>query len=151
MTAKEITQKQFEEAIKIAFTEDRLIFQFYDNNVKVETVEDIVKDIVRKVSHFTGATLMGIYEGNELIGYFVYRGRILISFAMAMKYRVRKYLRDFFNIINKELKKDFVAYIWKKNIRAIKWLQKNGLEAFDYSDDIVKFCCPAKETNYQLN
>ncbi len=151
MTTKEITYNTFEEAIRVSFKEDLHIFDFYDPNVKVGTVKDIVNDITRKVSHFAGAKLRGVYEGTELIGYFVYQGRILISFSLAIKYRVRKYLRDFFNLINKELKKDFVVYLWKRNVRAIKWLQKNGLDAFEYADDMVKLCCPVKETNHSLN
>lgn len=151
MTTKEISYKELEKAIKIAFIEDKKIFALYDPHVKVETVEDIVVDIVRKVSHFTGAKLIGVYENDELVGYFVYRGKILISFSIAMTYRVRKYLREFFQLMNKELKKDFVVYLWRRNSRAIRWLEKNGLEGFEFTDDIVKLCCPVKATNHSLN
>lgn len=148
MTSKEITYTLLGKAIEVAFKEDKHIYSLYDPNVKVETLEDIVKDIPRKIKGFKSPILRGVYEKEELIGYFVYQGKMLISFSIAMKYRVRKYLREFFNLINKELKGDFVCYLWKRNLRAIKYLQKNGLEVFDYAEDVAKLCTPVKEIVY---
>jgi hypothetical protein len=148
MIAKEITYSQLDKAIEIAFMEDKHIYSLYDPNVKIETVQDIVWDIPRKIKGFNNPILRGVYERDELIGYFVYQGKMLISFSMAMKYRTRKYLREFFNLINKELKGEFVCYLWKRNLRAIKWLQKNGLEVFDYMEDVAKLCSPVKEIVY---
>ena len=146
MTTKEITYHQLSQAVRIAFQNDIQIISLYDPNVEINSIEDIVIDIPRKIKTFASAVLIGVYEKNELIGYFAYQGRILISFSIAVEYRQRKYLREFFYLINKELKKDFVCYLWKKNGRACKWLQKNGMEAYDFADHIVKFVCPIKES-----
>lgn len=146
MTTKEITYPLLEQAIRIAYREDRKIVDFYDSNVVVNSVGDIVTDIVRKIKGFEAPVLRGVYEKNCLIGYFVYQGKMLISFSISVRYRVRKYLREFFGLINKELKKDFVCFLWRRNKRAIRWLEKNGLEAFDYTIDIVKLVSPVKES-----
>lgn len=148
MTTKKITYDQLTDAVRIAFTDDRSIYSMYNPNVKVECLEDIVQDIPSKIKTFRSAILVGVYERNKLVGYFAYQGRTLISFSLAVKYRVRKYLREFFNLINKELKKDFVTYLWKRNSRAIRFLQKHGMEAYEYADDIVKLVCPTNELIY---
>lgn len=148
MTIKIITYNQLSEAVRIAFYEDQAIYSMYNPNVKVECLEDIVKDIPSKIKTFSSAILVGIYERDELVGYFAYQGRILISFSLAVKYRVRKYLREFFNIINKELKKDFVVYLWKRNSRATRFLEKHGMEVYEYGPDIVKIICPTNELIY---
>lgn len=146
MTVKEISYPLLEMAIRVSFTNDIQIMSLYDPRIQVKTVEDIVTDIVRKVKNFKNPILRGVYEKEDLIGYFIYDGRILISFSLAVEYRLRKYLREFFHLINKELKKDFVCFLWKRNGRAIKWLSKNGMEAYDYAEDVVKLVCPIKES-----
>ncbi len=148
MTTKIITYDQLAIAVENALKGDRDAFKLYDPDVKVETLQDIVIDIPRKIKTFSSAILIGVYDKEELIGFFAYQGRILISFGLSIKFRIRKYLREFFNLINKELKKDFVVYLWKKNARAIRWLEKHGLETFDYSDHIVKLICPTNEVIY---
>ncbi len=148
MTIKSITYEQIEKAIHISLCEDINVYKFYDPDVKVETIEEIVVDISRKIKTFDFVILKGVYEKGELIGYFAYRKKMLISFALSMKYRVRKYLREFFNTINKELKKDFICFLWGKNIRAVRWLEKNGMEAVDYAPGIVKLVCPKHELIY---
>lgn len=148
MIVKQITYEELYGAVEISLSGDVHVFEFYDPDVKVQTLEDIVADIPRKIKTFGSSIVRGVYEKDELIGYFAYQGRILISFGLAVKYRVRKYLREFFNLINKELKKDFVVYLWKKNIRAIRWLQKHGLEISEYSAYIVKLVAPTNEVVY---
>jgi hypothetical protein len=138
MIAKVITYPKLKEAIEIAFKGDNRIYDFYDPSVKVESLEAIVADIYRKITTYQNPVLVGIYEREGLIGYFVYQGKMLISFSLSIQYRVRKYLKEFFVIISKELKKDFHCYLWTKNIRAIKWLKKNGLQVFNVNPHIVQ-------------
>ena len=69
----------------------------------------------------------GIYEGNNIIGYFVYTDKQLISFGLNIEYRQRKYLRSFFALIRTELGKGFCCWLHSVNIRGVRWLQKNGM------------------------
>ena len=92
MIAKKISSKKLPTAIKIAFSGDVNLKEFYDSNAAVETVDDMVADVERKVLEYSQqmpVTFMGVYEKNELVGYFVYSGMLLISFGLNIKCRVR--------------------------------------------------------------
>lgn len=138
MNIKKINNSEFKNAIKVAFDGDTNIYSLYAPSIKVENVDDIVMDISHRI--FKGesnATIKGVYEKGELIGYFVYRDKLLISFGLNVKYRVRKYLRDFYSSIKRELGGHFVCFLWTRNIRGIKWLIKNGCGVVEQNDLIT--------------
>ena len=129
MIVKQINRAQFKEAIRIGFDADTKIYPLYNPNVKVENVDDIVNDISERIEKAKGgATLKGVYENGNLIGYYVYEGKTLISFALNVKYRTRKYLKEFWSKIRSDLKGGFQAFLWSANGRGISWLVKNGMK-----------------------
>ena len=138
MIRKSINNEQFKEAVKVSFSDDKEIFSLYNPNIKVETVEDIVKDISYRVSNeVNNAVIKGVYEKNELVGYYAYEGHTLISFALNVKYRTRKYLNNLFSLIRKDIKGQFQCFLFSKNIRAIKYLNKQGMKIGNQSDLIT--------------
>ncbi len=140
MIARQITYKKIPEAIKAAFTEDKAAFEMHDPNVKVETVDDIVNDIVGKLKGWDDGNLFyfGVFEKGELVGYFAYRNRMLVSFALAPKLRVRSYLKEFFSLIRKEFNGKFECMLFNRNIRGLKWLTKMGMKAAGGTDLITR-------------
>jgi hypothetical protein len=130
MFAHAITYKTLNEAIRIAFSKDENILSLYDPTKKVECLEDIVEDISRKIKEYDDGelTMQGVYEKNNLIGYFVYRHKLLISFSLNIRYRIRKYLNKFFQLIKERFKGTFHCILFSRNIRAIKWLIKNNMQ-----------------------
>jgi hypothetical protein len=128
MIAKSINNTQLKEAIRIAFMGDNDIYSLYDPSVEVKNVDEIVVDIIKKVDTHPEIVTKGIYEKNQLIGYIIYNRVALISFALNINYRLRKYLREFFALIRKEIKGKFNCFLWSKNVRAIKFLVKNGMD-----------------------
>lgn len=147
MIAKTINNDQFKEAIKVAFEEDKFIHEFYDPNKKIEKIEDIVEDIHYKVSEFTSMGLSsdveikGLYEKGELIGYYVFRPSLLISFSMNVKYRTRPHLKAFWGLIKKDLNRGFNCFLWTKNIRACKFLQKMGMKIIAIDNLLTRLKC----------
>ncbi len=131
MNAKTINKETFKEAVRIAYQDDKSIKELYDDNVKVETVEDIVNDIMKKISAFDSISLCGVYEKNELIGYYAYVPKMLVSFSINNQYRIRKKLREFFSLIREDMGSKWGTLLWTKNIRAIKWLLKMNLKIID--------------------
>lgn len=138
MISKQITYRELKNAISISFTNDDKIFDFFDPNVEVETLEDIVGNVLEKIKTYENAIYYGIYENQEIIGYFVYKESQLISFALSMEYRIRKYLREFFKIIRKTIGKHFMCLLWNKNIRAVKFLLKHDMEIINQNDSITQ-------------
>lgn len=138
MQISKINRKVLQEAIAISFYQDKVAFDMYDPNVKVETLNDIVENILFKIGTYPDAIFMGIYDKNKLIGYFVYKEKQLISFALAKEYRTRSYLREFFKVIKTTIKGNFMCLLWAKNIRAIKYLMKNKMEIINQNDKIIQ-------------
>jgi hypothetical protein len=142
MIAKTITFKELDEAIRVAFSEDKKIYELYDPNVVVENVDQISEDIIKKLKTHSGIVLKGVYEKNRLIGFFVRAGGLLVSFSLAMQYRVRKYLNNFWHLIREEFKGIFKCYLWSKNKRAIKFLQKHGAIITNWNDLLTELTIP---------
>lgn len=128
MIAKAITYKEFEQALYIVFESDDRIYKLYDPKVIVNNTDDIVRDIVLKVRTYENAVYKGIFEKGKLIGYYVYEDNSLVSFGLNPQYRVRNYLREFFGIIKKELTRPFFCVLHSRNVRAVKYLIKQGCE-----------------------
>lgn len=137
MIAKRINNNQFKDAIKVSFQDDAAIYPLYCPHIKVDCVDDIVKDISQRICGETkSATIKGVYEKNELVGYYVYDKHTLISFALNVKYRSRKYLNNLFSLIRSDLKGQMQSFMWTRNVRAIKYLCKQGMK-INGSDELI--------------
>jgi hypothetical protein len=138
MISKPITYDQLKEAVKISFTGDEKILSMYDPNVKVETMADVQKDILRKLAEFDQLVYMGIFEKGILVGYYVKRGGLLISFSISPSMRTRHFLRQFFTLIRKEFQSCFACFLWNTNKRAIKFLLKMGMQVEGQDNNITR-------------
>ena len=139
MKTKVITYNELKDAISISFRQDKDIYSLFDPNVTVESLEEIVDNVSEKIlTYGENCHYLGVYEKQRLIGYFTYKEKQLISFALSMPFRQRKYLREFFKIIRTEISGHFMALLWSKNIRAIKYLQKNGMEVINQNTQVTQ-------------
>lgn len=138
MIAKTITYKELELAIKVAFADDPKIIELYDPNVVVNSVDDIAGDILRKVKDHGEVQIKGVYDKNKLVGYFIRRGGLLISFGISMEYRLRQFKRGLFDIIKKDFRGMFICFLWSKNVRAIRYLEKNGMKVMQTDHQLTK-------------
>lgn len=142
MIAQPISYKRLHEALYRSFKDDKDIFKYFDPNVNAQTVEDIVIDIEKKIREYgDNAKMRGIYEKGKLIGYFIIYHDMLVSFSLAVEYRKQSFLSKFFSIIKKELNNQFGCYLWTRNVRAIKWLLKNGMKITHSDKIITKLIC----------
>lgn len=129
MNAKEINNTQFKDAIRVAFSNDKDVFALYCPLVEVQNVDDIVDDISRRIGEDgKEATIKGVYEKSKLVGYYVYDKHTLVSFALNVEYRTRKYLNNLFSLIRSDMKGSLQSFQWTKNIRAIRYLCKQGMK-----------------------
>lgn len=142
MILKPITYNEFREAIKVSFTGDGKIFDFYDRTVTVRNVNDIVEDIFRKVREYGDSiTLKGVYENKELVGYVVRMNNLLISFSLALQFRTPEHTKEFFKLIKEDFKSNFFCHLWSVNKRAASWLKKQGMETVFENNQIIKLQC----------
>ncbi len=141
MIAKAITYKQLQEAVNVAFEGDYKIVSLYDPNIPVSSVSDVQTDIYRKLKEFETMDQMvinGVFEKGKLIGYYVRRNGLLISFALACSFRTRSFLRKFFAIIKNDFNGCFMCYLWNRNERGIRWLLKNGMQIGERDNKITQ-------------
>lgn len=142
MTLKPITYSQLKEAIRVSFENDKAIFEFYDRNVTVNSLEDIVNDIYHKIGDYGDIIILkGVYMGEELIGYVAKTNNLLISFSIAIKYRSKENTCEFFDLIKEDFQNMFYCYLWSINLRAINWLKKMGMEIIFNNNNIIKLQC----------
>lgn len=144
MILKEITYNQLRKAIRVSFTSDNDIKSFYDQSVSINSVDDIIEDIYKKIleyNNYDGKLIIkGAYEGEELIGYVVLFNNLLISFALAVEHRKSKGT-EFFELIKKELNSNFFCFLWSINVRARKFLEKHGMKTIFSDNKIIKLQC----------
>ncbi len=141
MMLKAIEYEKIKPSIRVAFEKDKDIFKYYDPAVSVENIDQIVDDIYRKIGEYEGELkIYSVCEKNNLVGYIVGRDDRLISFGLSVEYRFRKYLNNFFQVIKGLLGNNFYCLLWSRNIRAAKWLIKNGMKETFYDNQIIKLC-----------
>jgi hypothetical protein len=139
LTSKKISIEKLKEAIEVAFDGDNEIVKLYDPNVEVRNIKDVVNDIYNKIFEIKDLCICkGVYDSQTLIGYYIYSSILLISFSLNVKYRTESNLIDFFDIIKKDLGDEFGCRLWSKNKRAIKWLEKNGMESIEDCNNITQ-------------
>lgn len=147
MIAKTINNDQFKKAIRIAFEGDTAIVSLYDPHKKIDSIEDIVKDIHFKISTFNELSnlsevqIKGLYEKGKLVGYYVFKPSLLISFSLNVQYRTRPYLKAFWRLVKRDLNSRFVCNLFTRNIRAIRFLCKMGLEVIGSNNLITNLQC----------
>jgi|ERR1700748_256805 len=144
MIVKDISGDEFKKAISIAFSNDSQILSLYDPNVTVESVEEIVQDIIKKVTEHGNVQCKGIYDKNKLVGYFVRGAGMLISFGLCVQYRVRKYKKELFALIKEDFKGMFVCFLWSKNVRGIRYLEKCGMKVIQTDYQLTKLIYNAR-------
>ena len=137
MIAKEITYKELEKALVVVFGTDYDILSLCDPNVAVTNTSELAADVLRKIKEYDDVKLMGIYEKNELVGYYTYQRGMLISFGISPKMRVRRYTKEFFRLIRHSFKAMFVCSLWNRNTRAIAWLSKMGMKIMNRTEQIT--------------
>jgi hypothetical protein len=139
LTSRELKYEDLKEAIRIALEGDEEIVSLYDPNIEVNSIEDVVNDIYKKLFEISDfCVCKGIYEDEKLIGYYAYIEKMLISFSVSSPNRMKKSLHQFFELIQKDLGDQFVCRLWSKNLRAIKWLIKNGFQFVDDENQITR-------------
>lgn len=142
MILKDISYNQLKEAIRISFIGDNKIFELYDVNVTVENIDQIVEDIYRKILEYGSSVILkGVYEDQELIGYVVRMGDLLISFSLAVKFRTKENTTEFFRLIREDFRSTFFCHLWSINKRAVTWLRRMGMETIFENSQIIKLQC----------
>ena len=117
------------QAIRRAFDGDFEVIDYYDPTVSVETMDDVVDDIYRKLYEYS--VLFEFYFSDRGDAYFV-------------KSRNSERLQRFWDDIVEQLGGKFQCALWTKNTRAINWLKKMGMVetgTVEYKENSITILC----------
>lgn len=142
MKIENIDIKYLSHFIGSAFWNDNELLSFYDKNIPVKTIEDICDNVYEKIKSLNKLPqIRGVVSEDGLeIGYFIFEPTALISFGININYRNKENLMEFWELIKKEIGVSFQCYLFGHNTRAIKWLQKSGMNIIFENVTILELC-----------
>ena len=137
------------EHIRIAFDGDEDIYKYFDPNVKVKTISDIVDNIEGKIEEHKVLFDCRFKKFDDGYLFYTKTPPLLISFGIAPHKRTKERTNQFWEEINKKLGKNFTSFLWTRNTRAINWLTKMGMKVAEEIDiegnKITKLICQQED------
>lgn len=122
-------------AIKNAIEGDDKILQYCDPKFAHSTVEQLINSIHEKIldypKDYRDCFFTGFEIDKKVVGYIfcVRNPNLLVSFALNKNYRTTKNLNNIFDEIKNVFDNGhFESYMWERNVRAIRWLEKCGMK-----------------------
>jgi hypothetical protein len=129
ITIKKISLNELPPLVQYSYLDDYDLFDEYftgaDNYMGCVNAQLIM------IYEMAGSTRMNYYKviyQKKAIGYVVSFENCLYSFCINIKYRKKDILLNWWDKVNKVMNKNFICSLYKQNERAIKFLQKNGME-----------------------
>jgi hypothetical protein len=150
MVAEIIINKELREKyVEDAFSGDKELFEKY--HIIRSTEDNCIKDTINKIEEFYDniSSLMsynfyGLKEDGKRIGYFtkceIKEGNyneILHSFGININHRNKKTFKRFMEILENFFDDRIVVGLYKKNTRAISFLEKNNFLITQIEDDYL--------------
>lgn len=136
ITIKKISINQLPELVKMSYEGDIPFFEnFY---VGASNYMNCVNKELFQIYEMAEEYKMNYYKiiyQKKPIGYFVTFENCLYSFAINMKFRKKDILINWWSRVKKEMQDNFVCYLYKKNERAIQFLEKNRMRVIDENQE----------------
>jgi hypothetical protein len=132
-------ESELEKCIYIAFKDDKKLIEEY--HILGGTLEDCVRDTKLKIVEESAKATFDWYKivdnYDEIIGFVVlsHAYNLLYSFGLNKDAR-EKYKEVFFNKVSALFQGVFTCGLWKKNKRAIRFLENMGMEVVDEDEQI---------------
>ena len=123
-----ISKNKLQELITIAYKNDDELLSKY--HVCKFSLEEAVHSTLEMVTISEGELQLKFYkvEYNDTpIGYVITSGNHLYSFGIAIEYRVKKVLSEWWDKLKKILGEKFTCLLFSNNERAIGYLQRRGM------------------------
>lgn len=102
-----------------------------------ETLSLETMDMIENASKKLNLTYYKVLLNNNPIGYFAIADQLLYSFAINKKYRKKEILISWWASVKQVLGKAFTTALYTNNTRAIKFLEKNGMEVYQTDGNLI--------------
>tara|TARA_R110000868_G_scaffold36279_2_gene128920 strand:- start:545 stop:982 length:438 start_codon:yes stop_codon:yes gene_type:complete len=136
ITIKKISKSELPKLVAISYEKDEELFDKYHIG-KMDFPSAVLStlDLIHEASQELKLSYYKVIYQKQSIGYFVTFDGYLYSFGISMKYRKREILIGWFDCIKKVLGKNFRAMLYDNNTRAIKHLEKQGMQIIDFDEE----------------
>lgn len=115
--------------IREFFGNDNNLLDYFDPESKASSNEEAINEIYQKLMEHSKEKDCTFKRTD--VGYIFYSDKLLISFCVKPECRNRKNLAEFGEFIKLELGSSFSCYLYNRNEKAIRFLEKLGLEKID--------------------
>jgi hypothetical protein len=134
VTVKRISKNELPRVVEIAFRGDTDLFKKYHqaNSDEETSIKNTVDRIIDTATIYDLTFYKVIFE-KKVIGYFVVaeEPKLLYSFGINIKYRTKQVIGKWWEVTKKQLPKEFKVMLYKKNTRAIDFMQRNGMKVIN--------------------
>ena len=135
ITVTKVLHKDVADLVAISYKDDYAGFEKY--HIKPMDYWGAVSKTLDMIWEMEEQNDMDYYEikwGDNRVGYMITCDECLYSFAIQKEYRVKRgLLVQFWIALKLILGKDFICLIYRNNTRAIKFLQRMGMEEIEYN------------------
>jgi hypothetical protein len=125
--------------IQKAFEGDNEIGLYCDPSIAGATPDEVSLDVFNKLNEIEGVyngTFKEYQKDGQPVGFCYLIGSVLISFGINKSHRNSDNLCSFYNFMKSDGLSS--AFLWERNTRAIKWLEKCGMEVEERLNGVVK-------------
>lgn len=120
------------ELIELAYrNDDDLLNHFHVQKLNLQEAVDSTLGMINEVSGLIEMDNYKVMFDEVPIGYSCMFHNFLYSFGINKEFRKPEILKEWFYEIEKALGESFVTMLYPNNIRAIKFLQKQGMKIVD--------------------
>ena len=129
MVLKKISKFELERLVKIAYSGDSDLLEFYwGENLSLQEAVDLTMSLINQVANEVDIECYSVLNEDEEIGYIVKFPNNLYSFSININHRTKQNLIEFWERIKEVMEDGFICMLYEQNKRAIKWLERCGMK-----------------------
>lgn len=140
VTFEQITLDELKGAIKIAYEYDTDLFNKYHiiKGTFQECVDSTMALIVQATEFFPMEYYRVLWNNIE-IGYVCKHAAMLYSYGIGIAYRRKSILKQWWMALEKLMDGSFGTALYENNKRAMRFLERNGMQLLEKNDNILSF------------
>lgn len=128
MLLKKITKFELENLVKIAYSGDSDLLEFYwGTDLNLHEAVDLTMSLIEQVDKEVPVDYYAVLNEEEEIGYVVRFPNNLYSFSININHRTKNNLIGFWDRIKEVMEEGFICMLFPKNVRAINFLKRCGM------------------------
>lgn len=133
---QKISVKELEYLVDLAYSGDNdLLDKFHVKKFTQKQAVESTMNMVREAAEVKELSYYKVTNDKVAIGYFITFDDFLYSFGFNKKHREENILKAWWEAVKSVLGEDFFAGVLKNNVRAIRFLEKCGMEIYNGFDD----------------